>query len=369
MFGLGKKKDTSDNKKKDSKQSTVEPAQDVQVRAMPEKFLGVKPGKASTAKKPSKPVIQHKSDASTTKGSFERPQDAGVKRNIIIGVAVIVIIGGGMATAAFFVVRGLSEPDSVPLNNNEPVAMQDQQPDAIPSQPINKENNPEEVVETPTVSEPIEEPIVPQEDVPVITPVLPQEPQINLDPDNDGLSAPEETLFGTSSGIADTDGDGYDDGAEVLNLFDPRFPDGAQLADSNSVKTYLSNEYNYKLLLPTSWIEEAIGTSGSFVRFTSENGDGFFEVSVEENTTGALHAREWYQTEFSVVGNVSLGVVQGQNISGVISPDGLVAYFVNGEEVYTLTYNPAGSTQLQYTTVFKMMINSFMIFENPLEET
>ncbi len=364
MFGLGNKKENNKSEKKKETES-VESAQDVQVRSMPEKFLGIKPGKNSGTKKVLKSSIQRKSGQKTSKDKFERPQESGVKRNIVIGIVVIIVLGVGMASVAFFIVRGLSEPDVAPVSNNEPVSVNTptvnppvQQPPIV-EEPIVTE---EEVDEEETQNVDNSETVVVPEDLPPVV----QKSMVNLDPDEDDLSAPEETLFGTSSGIADTDSDGFSDGAEVLNLFDPRFGGGAKLADSNSVKTYISNKYSYKVLVPTSWIEEVIGTTESFVRFTSENGDGFFEISVEDNITGSLHAKEWYQNQFSVVGDINLDIVQGENISGVMSPDGLVAYFVSGNDVYTLTYNPAGSSQLQYTTIFKMMVRSFTLFDNPL---
>ncbi len=41
------------------------------------------------------------------------------------------------------------------------------------------------------------------------------------DSDNDGLTDSEEVLLGTSTLTPDSDGDGYLDGAELLNLYDP----------------------------------------------------------------------------------------------------------------------------------------------------
>lgn len=45
------------------------------------------------------------------------------------------------------------------------------------------------------------------------------------DVDNDGLSDRMELNFGTNPTVADTDGDGYNDGIEVENAFDPMDPD------------------------------------------------------------------------------------------------------------------------------------------------
>lgn len=44
---------------------------------------------------------------------------------------------------------------------------------------------------------------------------------IFMDPDQDGLSSQEEKLYGTDPDKADTDGDGYSDGAEVKSGYNP----------------------------------------------------------------------------------------------------------------------------------------------------
>lgn len=380
MFGLGEKKskDIAEGEKQNSKKvTTVDPAQDVEVRTMPEKFLGVKPAKKSLfggkrSSAPKKELSVRSYDSKNTKTQFDKPEDQGIKRNIIVGVVVIVVLGVGMAVAAFFVVRSLNN-DTIPEGEVVPVVEMPLQQDVQPieqQEPVIQEPIVEELVieeETPVTEEPIFEDIELYE--PGDSPeAFPSQPEINLDPDGDGLMAPEETLFGTSSGNSDTDADGYLDGSEVINLFDPRFGEGAKLADSNSVKTYLSTDSQYKVLVPTSWIEEVIGTTNTFVRFTADNGDGFFEITTEGNTTGVLDAREWYREQFSVVGDVNLATIEGQNISGILSPDGLVAYFVSQDTVYMLTYNPAGAVQLRYPTIFKMMVRSFTLFDNPLSE-
>lgn len=49
------------------------------------------------------------------------------------------------------------------------------------------------------------------------------------DPDNDGLTYYDEYIFGTDPKKADTDGDGYTDGREIANGYDPVAPGKAQI--------------------------------------------------------------------------------------------------------------------------------------------
>lgn len=51
------------------------------------------------------------------------------------------------------------------------------------------------------------------------------------DADNDGLSNAKEYIYGTDPTNPDTDDDGYKDGAEVENAYDPLVPGNAKLAD------------------------------------------------------------------------------------------------------------------------------------------
>jgi hypothetical protein len=53
-------------------------------------------------------------------------------------------------------------------------------------------------------------------------PVLPEEVAVDLDSDQDGLSdADEINIYGTNPLKSDTDGDGYLDGDEVKNGYNP----------------------------------------------------------------------------------------------------------------------------------------------------
>jgi hypothetical protein len=53
---------------------------------------------------------------------------------------------------------------------------------------------------------------------------------ITQDSDDDGLSDDMEAFYKTDKNNPDTDGDGYKDGEEVENGYDPALPGDAKLA-------------------------------------------------------------------------------------------------------------------------------------------
>ena len=66
----------------------------------------------------------------------------------------------------------------------------------------------------------------------VVTPVFALEP---VDTDGDGLSDVEETtIYHTDVNNSDTDSDGYNDGEEVRNAYSPRHGEGKRLRDVDS---------------------------------------------------------------------------------------------------------------------------------------
>lgn len=70
---------------------------------------------------------------------------------------------------------------------------------------------------------------------------------IFLDSDQDGLSNQEEKLYGTDPDKADTDGDGYSDGAEIKSGYDPLKPaPGDKLMDSGTENPAANNAEDEK---------------------------------------------------------------------------------------------------------------------------
>ncbi len=63
------------------------------------------------------------------------------------------------------------------------------------------------------------------------------------DEDGDGLSDAKELIYGTKNGLADSDNDGYKDGAEVENGYDPTIGGSAKINENTKFSSNLTIEY------------------------------------------------------------------------------------------------------------------------------
>ncbi|MFH1207064.1 MAG: hypothetical protein V1668_00455 [Patescibacteria group bacterium] len=183
------------------------------------------------------------------------------------------------------------------------------------------------------------------------------------DSDSDGLTDVEETLFSTNPAKADTDGDGYSDGLEAGGGYNPN---GTGKIEANpSIKTYYDNTYGYSILYPGAWAlsDDPQNTRGKMFTASGE----FVEASVQENPAG-LSARDWYLTQSPGIDSSKITSVTNwdRTLSGVLSIDGLTAYFVSGSRVYLINYNINILSQANYKTVFQMMFRSFKIGVVPI---
>lgn len=183
------------------------------------------------------------------------------------------------------------------------------------------------------------------------------------DSDSDGLTDVEETLFSTNPNKADTDGDGYSDGQEVSSGYNPSGP--GKIEANTAIKTYYDSTYGYSILYPGAWAlsDDPQNTRGKMFTASGE----FVEVSVQENPAG-LSARDWYLTQSPGIDSSKIVSITNwdKTLSGVLSVDGLTAYFASGSRVYLINYNINILAQANYKTVFQMMYRSFKIGVVPL---
>lgn len=176
----------------------------------------------------------------------------------------------------------------------------------------------------------------------------------SLDSDTDGLTNQEEILYGTNAGSPDTDLDSFQDGQEVLSLYNPN--GSGKLSASSLVKLHENTTYRYSIFSPPSW---TVGTlnADKLVTFTSITGE-FVQVSVQENTT-KLSAREWYLSLNPSVDQSKIRDIAVSTLTGIIGPDGLNVYLADSASIYQITYNIGIKTEANYLTTFTMMYTSF----------
>lgn len=184
------------------------------------------------------------------------------------------------------------------------------------------------------------------------------EPSLHFgaDSDNDGLTDIEEILLSASANAPDTDADGYLDGAELINLYNPA-GEGKLTANSN-ISVYENKTFAYDLLYPSTWQTSVNGGDDSLMFRSGDN--QFIQVIVQPNVNKqTLDA--WCMEQLGVLTINEADRISGVNWQGIKSSDGLNIYLIDKKQnyIFSLTYNPGSGSILEYFNIFQMMVKSF----------
>lgn len=181
----------------------------------------------------------------------------------------------------------------------------------------------------------------------------------STDSDHDALTDVEETLYGTSATNADTDGDGFTDGAELMNGYSPRGTE--KLSQTNLVKEYLHPTQGYKIYYPSSWVNSENPQIDEGRIFSTSTGE-LVSIDVQSNPS-RLSARDWYIKQFPGVDFSKIQTISNtqKNLQGVLSLDGLTAYYTAGDKAYIIAYNINLLSAANFRTTFTMMYRSFQL--------
>lgn len=178
-----------------------------------------------------------------------------------------------------------------------------------------------------------------------------------VDTDIDGLNDEEESLLGTSQINVDTDGDGYDDLTELINLYNPS--GSGDISNNQNIDRYSNNLFPYSIFYPKKFEIKALSDGSSVIFLISD--DSFMQVLVEKNEDKKDIA-SWYFSRFFEVVN-SDSIINKDVWSGVYSPDFYSFYLTDEkkENVYSIIYSFPENKAATYYNVFRMMINSFKL--------
>lgn len=179
------------------------------------------------------------------------------------------------------------------------------------------------------------------------------------DSENDKLSAPEEELFQTDPEVWDTDSDGYYDGQEVYNLYNPKGIAPMKIIDSGLVQDYINPHWQYRVYYPTSWQATSIDDrTNDDVLFNAISGD-YVQVKVYQKQDGESFAG-WFGRV--VNDQIYSDLVPGTNrfsVPFMRRKDGLVTYFDTPKEVYIIILYSQDETVNNFSHVVDMMAQSF----------
>ncbi|MBD3359474.1 MAG: hypothetical protein GF365_02090 [Candidatus Buchananbacteria bacterium] len=192
------------------------------------------------------------------------------------------------------------------------------------------------------------------------------------DSDRDGLTDVEENLYETEIRRPDTDADGFVDGQEIINGFNPKAAGSSLLMNSGLVNTYSNPTFNYQILYLATWVARPTDQSLQEIVFQSATGERVV-VLVEANPDN-LSLPEWYlqQSSLSNISDLESETTR-KGYQVLISPDKLTYYLVDQQDlstVYIINYQIDNKTSINFLTTFKMMVNSFELAEaTETEET
>jgi hypothetical protein len=208
----------------------------------------------------------------------------------------------------------------------------------------------------------------------ITTPQFPDQlgqfPEQNLintaDLDADQLTDAEEESFSTDPGSSDTDQDGYYDGLEVFNLYNPKGFAPVKIIDSGLVKEYISANWQYRLYYPANWQSAEVDKDGNQVIFSTANGD-FIEVHAFSKPSNQSFS-DWFGA--TVRGEQFSDLVSLKNrfgVQGYERKDHLVSYFSTDTKIFVLLYHANTSGPISYRHIMTMATQSFRVDKNSLE--
>ena len=178
------------------------------------------------------------------------------------------------------------------------------------------------------------------------------------DADFDSLSDAEEFIFGTNNAVWDTDGDGYYDGLEVFNLYNPGGVAPMKIVDSGLAKEYVNPIWQYRVYYPAQWAASAVDFEAKQVLLSALSGD-YIEILSEQKDANETFT-DWFGRR--AVGQQYSDLITFSNRYkevGLKRRDDLVAYFVDGDKIYVIVYHPGNTNSIMYRHIMQMVIQSF----------
>ncbi len=242
---------------------------------------------------------------------------------------------------------------------NVPAAIVPPQPEQ-PTPPAEATPTPAEMPTTTESTTPAEASSTASTSNPLAPPATLTPPPVSLDSDADSLTDLEEAIAGINAANPDTDGDGYKDGNEVLNGFDPLIAGSAKLNVSTFIAALKTNfvSDNFQTLYPKVW-QVSLMPDTKQALITAQTGE-IIRISVRDDLAG-LSALTWYVQEHPEVPVSQLKIIEVGDLAGIYTPNGLTAYLNNGDrgKFYVFEYLMPPQAEFRYPMLFAMVIKQF----------
>lgn len=199
--------------------------------------------------------------------------------------------------------------------------------------------------------------------------------QAAMDTDNDGLTDLEEDLYGTDPTLPDTDQDGWPDGWEIVNMYDPTSGMAGRLADSPQVTGFRNSRYGYAVLHPQVWVVQSVDrTDPKEIVVTSATGEYINILSLVISGTEIVDEQSLMQAiRAQYPGGDRHKLLPLENKFGawaVTTEDGLTAFVGKGTSLWVFRYEPGLRNNVNFSRTMAMMASGFFVEEPaPSQET
>jgi len=288
----------------------------------------------------------------STVGQDGKPRDNFKTTGLLIMAGGLLFIGVLAYLSYRFIIQPMAEPPvSLVVNTVSGLSETGEDADVvIPPLVLEIASSTDLEAETPLEIEPT------STDTATSTPSDDLPPPPPADSDNDGLSDPEEEVFGTDPLLFDTDGDIFSDAMEISSGYDPR--GSGRLSDSILARR-VNETFGYEISYPAVWPVQSLSGEATLIFTAPDN--SLFQIVAEENTDRSS-ILNWYEESFPEA-ELSYGRLQsGAGWEGIMSEDGQNFYLtdVSHGRIIVVSYISA-ATSPAYPFIFQLMINSLLV--------
>ena len=197
-----------------------------------------------------------------------------------------------------------------------------------------------------------------------LPPPAPTLPAGGLDSDSDGLSDPEELVFGTDPHQPDTDRDGFLDGNEAFHLYNPGAKAPVNLVDSGLISR-VDSPSGWSLFVPKQWKIVFDPQEGPGAVIDTNHGEKF-QIALENNPQ-RVALLDWYLAGHpGTISSAVRSITTKKGLEGILSPDRLDAYFAWDDRIWVIHYDLGGQSFINYRTLFEMILNSLRLVGAPI---
>ena len=196
-------------------------------------------------------------------------------------------------------------------------------------------------------------PVIEPPDIPEVKEVIPA-----VDSDQDLLTDSEELLYGTNPLLPDSDGDGYSDGSEVLNLYSPGRGKDVSLEADHQFARWNNLDYNYSILIPAINTPQTLDSTRDVI-FKANDQESIL-LSVQENDN-YLNLKDWLlliSPEMDVEKLKEI-TTRKMGFQALATPDGTTYYLAMPGNPFVYVFAYTSKSEYTYLTTIRMMVESF----------